>query len=397
MEESFLDLGVMPLANSFLEVEEVTEEEFKCPLSLSYCSVCGLIQLAYVVPPDLMFSNYLYVSSTTQTFREHFAGYAKAVKERVLKKSNIVAVDIGSNDGLLLACYQREGIKAIGVEPAKNLSDVANYKGLTTINRYFDSECVEKILRDYGPADVVSANNVFAHIDNIHAVCQNVQKLLAVKGIFVIEFPYLITMVEKMLFDMIYHEHLSYISITALNYLLEKHELEIFQIHQVPSHGGSLRVFIQKRSGGYKVSKAVALFVMQEERNGYRLRQTYQVFAQKMARLRGILAKMVMEIKSAGGSISGYGAPAKANTLINYCGFTRSQIDYIVDDNPLKQGKLSPGAKIPIVSSSYLTQKPTNYIMIFAWNFAQEIIRKLQRLGSSGVKFIIPLPDPEIV
>jgi len=220
LEESFLELGTMALANSFISVNQVGEEEFSCPLNVTQCSRCTLVQLTHAVPPEIMFSEYLYVSSTTKTFRDHFEAYAQAVRIKLFAKDKLVAVDIGSNDGLLLSYFQKERMKPIGVEPAKNLSDLANKKGLKTINRFFDSSCVDEILNTEGHAHAISANNVFAHIDNIQAVCQNVSRLLDDQGLFVIEFPYLITMMDSMLFDMIYHEHLSYISINALNFVL---------------------------------------------------------------------------------------------------------------------------------------------------------------------------------
>ncbi len=387
----------MPLANSFLTAEDVKKEEFHCPLNLVYCSNCHLVQLTHVVPPDLMFSNYLYVSSTTKTFKEHFAEYAKLVKKRLSEKNQYLAVDIGSNDGLLLACYEKEGMRAVGVEPAKNLSDQANRQGFTTINRYFDSLCVNEILKNFGPADVISANNVFAHIDNIQEVCKNMYNLLADRGFLVVEFPYLVTMLDELFFDMIYHEHLSYISITALTYLLNRFNLEVFDVSRVSSHGGSLRVFVQKKGGDYHITQEAADFIEYERKKGCLSSSIYKNFGSRVENFKKKLMDLVREIKSKGQSISGYGAPAKASTLINYCHLSQSQVDYIVDDNSLKQGKFSPGAKIPVVSSSYLSQNPTNYVIIFAWNFAQEIIQKIKPLKAKGVKFIIPLPHFQIV
>ena len=391
-------MSPMPLANAFLTKEQAKEEEFVCPLSLTRCSVCGLVQLTHVVPPEKMFSNYLYVSSTTETNQKHFSEYARAAKAQLPKKdSPIIAVDIGSNDGFLLSCYQKEGIKAIGVEPAKNLSEEANRKGLRTLPDYFGPSAVETILKEFGPADIVSANNVFAHIDDIQSVCRNVFQLLNSQGIFIIEFPYLVTMFEEMLFDMIYHEHLSYIAVIPLQFLLSHFELEIFAIEKVPSHGGSLRVFIQKKTGGHPVSDPVQSFLTEEAKKGYGSEHVYRGFAKRVTQVKESLVHFVNQIKSEGKSISGYGAPAKGNTLINFCGFDSSEIDYIVDDNPLKQNLFTPGAKIPVVSSRHLFQKPTDYVLIFAWNFATEIIKKLDPLKQKGIKFVIPLPQPQVL
>jgi len=344
-----------------------------------------------------MFSNYLYVSSTTETFRRHFAEYAARAKAKLLtKKPAPLAVDIGSNDGLLLSCYEKEGMKAIGVEPAKNLSEEANQKGLRTIPDYFGASAVETILREWGPADLISANNVFAHIDDIHGVCQDVNRLLAPQGIWMIEFPYLMTMFEEMFFDMIYHEHLSYITLAPLKFLLSLFELEIFAIDQVPSHGGSLRVYIQKKKGGHAVSPEVETLSCGETKKGYNTSTVYQEFAKRVYGAREKLVDFVRQIKSRGKSISAYGAAAKGNTLINFCGFNASLIDYVVDDNPLKQNLLTPGAKIPVVPRQRLFNHPTDYVMILAWNLASEITKKLEPLKPRGVQWIIPLPQPRI-
>lgn len=395
---SFLDLGTMSLANSFLKNEELNQEEFVCPLRLSWCSQCWLVQLSDVVPADKMFRNYLYVSSTTETFKRHFADYAKKTKVRLINPTpNLLAVDIGSNDGLLLSCYEREGMKAVGVEPAVNLAEEANRNGITTINDYFGARTVDTILSQFGPADVMSGNNVFAHIDDIHDVCRNVFRLLKPQGIFVIEFPCLGVMLEKMLFDMIYHEHLSYIGVRALTKLLEQFGLEIFAIEEVASHGGSLRVFIQKTGAGRPVSGEVTDFLRKEAEKGYGSFKVYQGFAEKVNRVKIELLREVSTILSKGKRISGYGAPAKGNTLINFCGLGPSQIDYIVDDNPLKQNLFTPGARIPVVPSSHLFSHPTDYVILFAWNFSEEIIKKLQPLRERDVKFMIPLPRLQVV
>lgn len=398
LPEPFLDLGTMPLANSFVTKKQAEDGEFACPLRVACCPSCFLVQLTHVVPPDLMFANYLYVSSTTQTFRRHFGDYARVAKEKLNKQSGtILAVDIGSNDGLLLSCYRGEGMKAVGVEPAKNLSEEANRNGLLTVNDYFGTAAVQKILRDFGLADIISANNVFAHIDDIHDVCRNVNQLLGPRGIFIIEFPYLVTMIEEMLFDMIYHEHLSYIAVTSLRSLLNHFDLEIFAIDRVTSHGGSLRVFIQKKTGGRAVSPEVDRLLENEAKKGYGSGALYTDFTKRVHQVREDLVTFVRELKSQEMSISGYGAPAKGNTLINFCGFRSSEIDYLVDDNPFKQNLLSPGAHIPVVSSKHLFERPTNSVIIFAWNFAEEIIRKMEPLRQKGVKFIIPLPEPRVV
>lgn len=397
LRDSFLNLGAVPLANSFLKPEQKNEEEFICPLALTWCPECTLVQLTHAVPPELMFSNYLYVSSTTDTFKRHFSEYARSVKKWLGKRENVLAVDIGSNDGLLLSCYQNEGLRAVGIEPAHNLSVSANEKGLRTINRFFDVEAVEQVLAEFGKAHVISGNNVFAHIDRIQDVCKNMRKLLADDGIIVLEFPYLITMLKEMFFDMIYHEHLSYISVMALTHLLTRYDFKIFHIDSVSSHGGSLRVFIQRRNGPYPVSSSVSEYLEIEKREGWLDSNAYLSFAKKVYKVRENILEWVGQSKKLGKTIAGYGAPAKANTIICFCGLTRDQIQFIVDDNPLKQGTLTPGARIPVVPSDYLRDHPTDFVIIFAWNFATEILKKLDPLKSKGIRFVIPLPQLRLV
>jgi len=394
---AFLDLGSQPLANNLPRQANAANPEFHCPLAVVKCSKCHLVQLTHSVPAPLMFDEYLYVSSTTQTFRTHFAEYAGDVKSRLLKKEKPLAVDIGSNDGLLVSCYDKAGMRGVGVEPAKNLATDANKRGVTTLNRYFGEETVREIIAKYGKADAISANNVFAHIDDIQSVVRNVRELLADDGFFVIEFAYLVTMIEKMFFDMIYHEHVCYIGVTALAFLMERFKMEIFDITEVSTHGGSLRVFIQKKGGPYQRKASVDRFLCEEREKGCLEAKVYQDFAARVTGFKEKLNGMITALKKQGKTISGYGAPAKASTIINFCELGPCEIDYIVDDNPLKQDRLIPGRKIPIVPSLYLNGHPTDYVLIFAWNFAKEIISKIEPLRAKGVKFIIPLPEPETV
>lgn len=392
----FLDLGDMPLANSYVKPADADQPEFTCPLALVLCPHCRLVQLSHVVPPDLMFRHYLYVSSTTQTFRDHFAAYAHSVRGKLGGADKPLAVDIGSNDGLLLSCYQGEGMRAVGVDPAKNLSDAANARGLRTLNRYFDKDAVDEILREHGKAHAISGNNVFAHIDDIHGVLTNVSRLLDDQGLFVIEFPYLLTMLDELLFDMIYHEHLSYIGVGALSHVLERFRMEIFHVDEVSSHGGSLRVFIQKQGGPHAKTAAPARLLERESKAGLGEARAYEQFAAKVLKVREEFQALVREARSRGQKVAGYGAPAKASTLVNFYDLGLRDIDYVVDDNPLKQGYLVPGKKIPIVPSSRLQTETPQVLIIFAWNFAREILKKIGSLErEKGVRFVLPLPGPQ--
>lgn len=396
LPKPFLELGNQPLANNYVEPGKDHSDEFKCPLSLVRAPESGLVQLSHVVPPQRMFEHYLYVSSTTQTFRDHFAEYAASVRAKI--KSEVtkpLAVDIGSNDGLLVSCYTRQGMQGVGVDPAKNLAEAANKAGHETLNRYFDEESVRLITEKYGKAYAVSANNVFAHIDDIHAVCRNVKNLLHDDGLFVIEFPYLITMLEEMLFDMIYHEHLSYIAVKPLSYLLDKFGLQIFHIDRVSSHGGSLRVFIQKTGAYRPVSPIVKEMIAKEVEGGYLEQKAYDEFAARVMKIKSDFRALIAGFRKAGKKIAGYGAPAKASTLLNFYELSADDVVYVVDDNPLKQGLLIPGVHIPVVPSSRLNEDTPDVIIIFAWNFAAEILKKIGHFADHGTQFVLPLPGPQ--
>jgi SAM-dependent methyltransferase len=392
----FLSLGKSPLANSFLSKEELENKENTYPLELAFCDNCKLVQLTYVVPPELMFKNYIYVSSTSNTFKIHFSKMARDICNCFNLNNGSLVVDIGSNDGLLLKNFQKLGIQTMGIEPAANLVKIAEQDGIETINGFFNNDAVKRVIGKKGHADVVTANNVFAHIDDIDNVTDNVKTLLKEEGIFVIEVQYLVDTMEKMTFDNVYHEHLSYYTLTSLSYFFKKHRMEIFDVQRVDSHGGSLRVFIKKSEGNHEIHKEVEETLEYEKGIGINDIEIYKNFSNKVYHVKERLVSYIRDIKAQKKSIAGYGAPAKSTTLLNFCNIGRDFIDYIVDDNPLKIGLYSPGTHIPVVSSSMLEKKRPDYILILAWNFAEEILKKTGKYADQGVKFIIPLPEPKI-
>ncbi|MBU89927.1 SAM-dependent methyltransferase [Candidatus Woesearchaeota archaeon] len=392
----FLSLGKSPLANSFLSKEELENKENTYPLELAFCDNCKLVQLTYVVPPELMFKNYIYVSSTSNTFKIHFSKMARDICNCFNLNNGSLVVDIGSNDGLLLKNFQKLGIQTMGIEPAANLVKIAEQDGIETINGFFNNDAVKRVIGKKGHADVVTANNVFAHIDDIDNVTDNVKTLLKEDGIFVIEVQYLVDTMEKMTFDNVYHEHLSYYTLTSLSYFFKKHRMEIFDVQRVDSHGGSLRVFIKKSEGNHEIHKEVEETLEYEKGIGINDIEIYKNFSNKVYHVKERLVSYIRDIKAQKKSIAGYGAPAKSTTLLNFCNIGRDFIDYIVDDNPLKIGLYSPGTHIPVVSSSMLEKKRPDYILILAWNFAEEILKKTGKYADQGVKFIIPLPEPKI-
>jgi hypothetical protein len=397
LDAPFLELGDMPLANAFCEPNGMDSAEFTCPLSVVHCPACHLVQLTHVVPAGRMFSHYLYVSSTSDAFRRHFRDYAAAVCSWFPRDGIGLAVDIGSNDGALVKSFLDKGVPAIGVEPATNLCEDAVRRGVPTINRYFDGACVDEILSGHGPAGVVTANNVFAHVDDVSALCRNVHALLRDDGLFVIECPYIVTMCEQLLFDMIYHEHLSYLSATAVDFMLARHGFEIIGIHDVRSHGGSLRVVAQKQGGSRTGDPAWRGYIERERLGGYHDARAYQAFARQIRQVKTQLRDAVSRERALGRIVAGYGAPAKANTLINYCQWTADDIAYLIDDNPLKQGTVAPGSRIPVVGASALDARPPDTIIVFAWNFADEIVARIKPRVPAAVRWLVPLPAPRVI
>ena len=395
--KEFLSLGINPLANNFLRKEDFTKPEPKFPLMLCFCDTCKLVQLSHVVDPEQMFKNYVYVTSTTKTFQVHFGKMADHLTERFKLGSQSLVVDIGSNDGLLLKGFQNHGVKVFGVEPATNLAKMAQEAGVDTLNEFFGPAAVAEIIKRKGHADILTANNVFAHIGNIHAVAENAKAVLKPTGVFVIEIQYFGDTMKDMTFDNVYHEHLSYFTLTALQHFFHGVGMQIFDVQHVDSHGGSLRVFIQKAGSPHPVTEAVAHTLEKEQHFGVNDFSTYQRFAQQVYETKQKLVETVLALKRDGKRLAGYGAPAKASTLLNFCELTAHHLDYIVEDNPLKQGLYQPGTHIPIVDSNHLAAHLPDYLLILAWNFAPEILAKVKPLTDKGMKCIVPLPELKVV
>ena len=392
-----LSLGSTPLANSFLSKENLNQPEQSYPLVLCFCNVCKLIQLSEVIDPKILFKDYVYSSSTGKSFREHFSKMANEIKNNFNLTNESLVVDIGSNDGILLKPFNDLGLKTIGVEPATNIAKIAESNGVDTINDFFNVSSVNTIIQNKGKADVVTANNVFAHIDNIKEVITNVKLLLKENGIFIIEFQYFVDTIQKMTFDNIYHEHVSYYTLTALNYFFNKNDLEVFKVQRVDSHGGSLRVFVQKSTSNKEIDSSVNEILQMEKELGVDSIELYKNFATKVHEIKNQLSTFLKDLKEKNYTIVGYGAPAKGNTLLNICNINNTIIDYIVDDSPLKVGLYTPASHIPVESSNKLNERLPDYILILAWNFSEEILEKTKKYAELGVKFIIPLPALKII
>lgn len=393
----YLDLGATALANSYLTSDQLHQPEFKAPLEVYYCQDCHLCQLLHLVDRNLLFKEYAYFSSASPQLLAYFEQYAEELVERFPAQAKKLVLEIASNDGILLKSFKARGAKVLGIDPAKNIAEVANREGIETIPDFFNKDIASRIIAKYGKAGVITANNVLAHTDDIHNMLAGVKKLLDKRSVFVFQVKYLGDLLAKNEFDTTYHEHVSYFSLAPLIFLLKKHTMEIFDVQRVEPEGGSLRIYASHSPLSFPVSNSVGELLEEERAQGlYRL-QTYLDFAQRPKIVKEKLQGMLGDLKQQGKKIAGYGASAKGNTLLQYCGVNNEIIDYITDNAPSKQGKYTPGTHIPIVPPSQLKENTPDYILLLAWNYAESIIEREKWFLEQGGKFIIPIPEPKII
>lgn len=392
-----ISLSPTPPANAFLTKNALKKKESFFPLEVNFCLDCGQLQLAHVVSPELLFRDYVYVSSTSPVFVSHFEEYADDLVKRFKLSKKSLAIDIGSNDGILLKPLKKKGLRVIGIDPAVEIAKKATQEGIKTFPNFLTRDIATKIARNYGFADVVCANNAFAHINDLDEIVESVKILTKDTGVFVVEFPYLIDFIEKNYFDLIYHEHVSYLSIRSLDALFKRFNMEIFDAKKVNSHGGSMRVYIKKTNAKIKVQPIIKRLINSETKLGLDKAVTYLNFAKKIEKNKEKLVKILKQLKSEGKSIVGYGAPAKGNTLLNYYKIKPEILDYIIDESKYKQGLYTPGTHIPVVPFTKIAQTKPDYIFILAWNFADSITKKLSDYKRSGGHFIIPVPEARII
>jgi len=391
-----LDLGEMPLANAFLKKEDLDKSETRFPLAVYFCSNCGLLQLLDIVNPEILFRHYYYLTSASKPLAEHFVELGKNLVDRFVKSKNDLIVEIGGNDAVLLDSIKKR-CRVLNIEPARNIAKISRKKGVDTIEEFFSAGLAKRVLRKYGPARVVTASNVFAHIDDLDDVIEGVKILISDKGIFVFEVNWvgnLMGLVSIGGFDQIYHEHLSYFSLLSLGRFVSQFGLKIFDVKLIPIHGQSLQVYVNEN---YEVSKSVNEFLEKEKNLGLNKIETYINFAERVERNKNELKGLLLKLKKENKKIVGYGAAAKGNTLLNYFQIDNKILDFIVDDSPLKQGLYTPGTRIPIYSPERLKERRPDYLLLLAWNYAESILKKEQKLRDKGVKFIIPVPEVKIV
>jgi 2-polyprenyl-3-methyl-5-hydroxy-6-metoxy-1,4-benzoquinol methylase len=381
--KEIISLGNSPLANNLLDSMDEIHKVY--PLTVNYCENCHNCQLSYSVPSDEMFEHYLYVSSTAASFRNHFKETALNYIKEYKLDSNSIVVDIGSNDGIFLKPLKENGIKIIGVEPAKNIAKIANDDSINTINDYFTKKVADNILTEFGKVDLITASNVFAHADNLEEIAKSVFEILKDDGTFIIEVQYLLDTIKDLTFDNIYHEHVNYWSVTSLNNFFNRLGFVVYKIEHINTHGGSIRVFVSKNR---KVENSVSNYLDIENHFGIKKFQTYIDFKNKIEKIKQNIRKNINKLKSDGFKLVGFGAPAKATTSLNYFELNQNHIEYIVEDNKLKHNKFVPGMMIPIYSKDMLSKDVPDIIIVFAWNFFDDIVKNNKELIESGIKFI---------
>lgn len=396
LPDAFLDLGEMPLANSYIEPGNKDKEEMLYKLAIAYCPECYLVQITHRVDPKDLFSDYLYFSSFSNAFLKHAEAMADSLTKKFTLDSNSLVMEIGSNDGYLLKFFEKKGIPILGIEPAENIAKVANEKGIPTMDIFFGPDSVNKILGEKGPADIIIGNNVLAHVPLINDFLNSISKCLKPTGSAVFETPYLEDLLEHTEFDTIYHEHVFYYSLSAIKILVERAGLELYDVSRQDIHGGSVRVFLQKEKQ-YDISDNVKLMLLEEEKYGITDESLYNSFGQKVEKLKAELVQLLKELKEAGKTIAAYGAAAKGNTLLNYMGIDNNVIAFVVDRSPYKQGRYMPGVHLPIYSPSRLLEVLPDYTLLLAWNFADEILKQQAEYHRRGGRFIIPIPEPRVV
>jgi len=394
---SVLQLKSTPPANEFIKKNETSKKQHKYPLELFFCKDCTHVQLLDVVNPKILFSNYVYVSGTSAVFRKHFYDYYLWISHRVNLNSNSLVIDIGSNDGTLLKVFKDNNIRVLGIDPAAEIAKKASDDGIQTLPLFFDINLANKIKSEYGYASVITANNVFAHADNLLEIVQGIKELLSDEGVFIFEVSYLVDVLQKTLFDTIYHEHLSYHNITSLKNFFDKNDLVLKHVERIDSHGGSIRGLVTNKKNSQQKNESVKNLLRLEEKIGINKIETYYSFEQRINAAKIAVSNFLNLVKKEGKTIAGFGAPAKATTLMYHFEFDSNLLDFIVDDSPLKQGLFSPGYHIPVLSSDMLYKIKPDYVLILAWNFSASIISNHKNYLKQGGKFIIPLPTMEII
>jgi SAM-dependent methyltransferase len=398
LRHTFVDLGMSPLCQTHISLEQLSQMEPYYPLHAYVCERCFLVQLEQFVSPGEIFDEYAYFSSYADSWVEHARQYCLQVSARFAIGPQSRVIEIASNDGYLLQHFVARNVPVLGVEPSGNVAAAARAKGIPTVVKFFGTQTAAQLAQEFGKPDLLLGNNVLAHVPDLNDFVAGMKLLLAERGVLTMEFPHLLELIQHNQFDTIYHEHFSYFSFSVVREVFASHGLTLFDVERLPTHGGSLRIYgAHSTDASRPVSPRVADLLALEERFGLRELATYAKFAEQVRETKRALLAFLIEAKRAGKRIVGYGAPGKGNTLLNYCGIGTDFIDFTVDRNPYKQGKFTPGARIPILHPDALLQAQPDYVLILPWNLKDEVIATVGTTPGLNARFVVPIPRVQIV
>jgi hypothetical protein len=398
LQNTLVDLGMSPLCESYLSADQLNKMEPFYPLHVRVCYQCFLVQVDEYVSPDHIFTEYAYFSSFSDTWLKHAAEYVDMIVGRLSLGKASLAVELASNDGYLLQNFVKIGVPALGVEPAVNVAKVAIEKGVPTLVKFFGRETAKEMVAARKQADLVIGNNVLAQVPDLNDFVGGVRIVLKPQGVATLEFPHLMKMMEENQYDTIYHEHFSYFSFIAVEKIFAAHDLTLFDVDELPTHGGSIRIYARRREDATKpVGNRVVELRNRELSAGFDCMETYSTFGEKVKESKRSLMHFLIQAKRSGKRVAGYGAPGKGNTLLNYCGIRTDFLDFTVDRNPYKQGKFLPGTHIPIFPPEKIIETKPDYVLILPWNFKDEIIKQMAVIREWGGKFVVPIPTVKII
>jgi C-methyltransferase./Methyltransferase domain./Hypothetical methyltransferase. len=393
----FADLGLSPFANSYLKREQLYQMEPFYPLQVYVCETCYLVQLPVFHHPEEIFGEYAYFSSYSESWLQHVKSYTDMISKRFLIDSNSMVIEIASNDGYLLQYFKGKGIPVLGIEPARNVASTAQKAGIPTTVKFFGIQTATELAVEGKHADLLIGNNVLAHVPDINDFVKGMKILLKPNGIITMEFPHLLRLVEENQFDTIYHEHFSYFSLIAVKKIFDTHGLILFDVEELPTHGGSLRIYARHSEDSSKpVCRAVPELIDRETRKDFTNLKYYLNFGDKLKEAKRNILEFMIGLKKEGKTIVGYGAPAKGNTLLNYCGIRTDFIDFTVDRSPHKQGHYLPGTRIPIFHPDKIKESRPDYLLILPWNLKEEIMGQMSHIRDWGGRFAVLIPEVKV-
>jgi SAM-dependent methyltransferase len=394
----FCDLRASPPSNSFLRPEDLAKSEVNFPLTTYVCDVCTLVQLPEHASAEAIFDDYVYFSSFSESWLAHARSYCGMIVERLGLSSDSLAIELASNDGYLLQYLKERGVSVLGIDPSRTVAAAAERKGIPTIVDFFGRRLADQLAKEGRHPDLILGNNVLAHVPDVNDFTAGIARLLAPAGTVTMEFPHVVRLIEGMQFDTIYHEHFSYFSLHAAERIFAAQGLAIYDVDEIATHGGSLRIYARHAANlALPVSERVAALKARERAGGYDRPDGYGGFDEKVRRVKRDFLRFLIDLRDSGRTIAGYGAPAKGNTLLNYCGVGVDLLDFTVDRNPMKQGRYLPGVRIPVRAPEAIAAAKPDYVLILPWNIRDEVVDQLAFIREWGGRFVVPIPSLEVL